>query len=119
MNKRGLGIGLVVVLAVVLLAGTGCEKTTTGKTLAVTPAASEIGPGQAVALTAAIPQADREKRQIYYPLEWAVSNGALGSIRDAAGDTAVYVAGDSEGVNTVTVRDQAGAEGVASIAQDR
>ena len=119
MNKRSCGIGLVAVLAVVLLAGTGCEKTTTSKTLEVTPAASEIGPRVAVVLTAAIPAAESETRQLYYPLEWTVSDGSLGSLRDAAGNSAVYVANDVEGVNTVTVRDQAGAEGIASVLQDR
>lgn len=104
------------VLAVMTLA-TGCEKTTTSKSLVVTPAASEIEPRAAVVLTAAIPGTTNVTNRIYYPLEWTVGNGALGSIRDTAGDTAVYVANNVEGVNTVAVRDQTGVEGVASITQ--
>ncbi len=117
MNKRNRGIGLAAVLAVVLLTGVGCEKTSNSPTLAVTPTASEIDVRAAVVLTAAIPEAESETRRIFYPLEWTVGNAALGSLRETAGDTAVYVAGNNEGVNTVTVRDQAGAEGVASITQ--
>lgn len=117
MNKRNRVVGLSALLAVVLLTGVGCEKTSTSQTLAVTPPASEIDLRAAVVLTAAIPAAESETRRIYYPLEWTVSDGALGSLRDAAADTAVYVASDSEGVNTVTVRDQAGAEGIASVVQ--
>ncbi len=107
--------GLLATLALVL----GCEKTTTSKTLNVTPAAWEMEPRDAVVLTASVPITTNETYRIYYPLEWTVGNGALGSLQDTAGDTAVYVANDNEGVNTVTVRDQAGFEGVASITQTR
>lgn len=105
-------------LAVLALA-TGCEKTTTSKALDVTttPADAKIDVRGSVTLKAAIPEAERETRTIFYPLEWTVSDSSLGTVREAAGDSAVYVANDSEGVNTVTVRDQAGAEGIASITQ--
>ncbi len=105
-------------LLIVVLFATGCEKTTTRATINVTPASAELDIRGAVTFTAAIPESERETRQLYYPLEWRVSNEALGSLRQTAGDSAVYVAGDMAGVNTVSVRDQAGAEGVAAITQD-
>ncbi len=105
-------------LLIVVLFATGCEKTTTRAVIEVSPDAAAVDIRGAVTFTASIPEAERETRQLYYPLEWQVSNPGLGSVRQTAGDTAVYVAGDSEGVNTITVRDQAGAEGVAAITQD-
>jgi len=137
LNGEGVGfMKLSVVMSSVVfglaLLGAGCEKTTTEKTLevtltaaisenenVVTPAANEIEPRAAVVLTASVPKTTNETYRIYYPLEWTVANGALGSLRETAGDTAVYVANDVEGVNTVTVRDQAGSEGVAAITQKR
>lgn len=107
-------------LAAMMLAS-GCEKTTIRKALDVTttPADAKIDVRGSVTLKAAIPEAESEIRIIFYPLEWTVSDSSLGTVREAAGDSAVYVASDIEGVNTVTVRDQTGSEGVASIIQNR
>ena len=51
------------------------------------------------------------------PLAWSVSDPNLGNIRGAAGYTAIYVPTGGSGVNIITVRDQTGAEGVASVQQ--
>ncbi len=114
MKKWAYGMGLVVAVLVVALLGGGCEKSVTEHSLEVTPDSAEVEVRGAVHLTASRSDADRE---IYYPLEWSVSDDSLGSIRDAAGDTAVYSAGVGAGVNTVVVRDQMGAEGMALITQ--
>lgn len=105
------------VLIVVLFA-TGCERTTTSAVIDVSPEAAALDIRGAVTFTASIPDSERETRQLYYPLEWRVSNASLGTLRHSAGDTAVYEAGDVAGVNTLYVRDQAGAEGVAAITQN-
>jgi hypothetical protein len=105
-------------LLIMGLFAAGCEKTTTRAVIDISPEAAAVEAKGAVTFTASIPEAERETRQLYYPLDWQVSNPGLGSVRQTAGDTAVYVAGDSEGINTITVRDQAGAEGVAAITQD-
>ncbi|MFU8780668.1 MAG: hypothetical protein ACNA71_06545 [Kiritimatiellia bacterium] len=117
MNKLSSGMGLVVVTVLVAFLAAGCEKTITASSLDVTPASADITVRGAVSLQASIPVADRETRALYYPLEWSVSNGGIGSIREVAGDSAVYVAGNRSGVNTIVVRDQSGAEGVAVVTQ--
>ena len=105
------------VAVLVLLGAAGCEKAVTGRALEVTPPGAVVAPRGSVRLTAGIPEAEKESRQLYYPLVWTVSNPSLGFMRDAAGDSAVYEAYNAEGVNTVAVRDQGGAEGIASVTQ--
>ena len=105
-------------ILIVALFAAGCERTTTSAVIDVSPEAAALDIRGAVTFTASVPESERETRQLYYPLEWRVSNASLGTLQHSAGDTAVYVAGDVAGVNTVSVRDQAGAEGVAAITQD-
>ena len=114
MKKLQCGIGLAVGFVLVMFLATGCEKTVTSLSLDVTPASSEIQVRGAVNLTASSSDNDR---QLYYPLVWSVSDGTLGSVRNAAGDSAVYVAGSKAGVNTIVVQDQMGAEGIAVVTQ--
>lgn len=110
--------GMVAVVACVFCAG--CENTETGMTLTVTPATSVINTNGVVLLKAGLPEntSSNETRQIYFPLSWSVSNSKIGFLRDMAGDSAVYEGRNAKGVNTVTVRDQAGAEGIAVITQE-
>jgi hypothetical protein len=55
-------------------------------------------------------------RDLSIPLEWTVRDADLGSIDPAySGATAVYVSRDKNGINLVTVRDQYGAVGHATI----
>jgi hypothetical protein len=56
-------------------------------------------------------------RALALPLEWSVSDPNLGSIREATGDRAVYVRTSALGMNVITVKDQYGAEGVATVNQ--
>ncbi len=97
----------------------GCESTTRQMTLELTPPSATLVPEGSVLFTARVPDAERETREIFLPLVWSVSDTGLGWIVNAAGSSAVYVAGTGEGVNTVTVRDQSGAEGIASVTQNR
>ena len=108
--------GIIGFLLVIVLAA-GCEKATTKAAIQVTPPSSDIAPHESVTLVASIPDTEQEARQLYSPLLWRVSNPSLGSLRQTAGNTAVYVATGAQGVNAVTVQDQAGAEGVAAITQ--
>jgi hypothetical protein len=51
------------------------------------------------------------------PLEWRVTNPALGQILESSGFVAIYVRSPQNGINTVTVKDQYDAEGFAVIHQ--
>lgn len=115
MKKRNLVISFVVGLTVVLLVAVGCEKTQTGIVLEVAPSVSTIPPLGTVVLRISIPDATNSTQKIYYPLTWTVSKASLGTIQEAVGNSAVYVATTIEGVNTVIVRDQTEAEGIALI----
>ena len=117
MSKLNGGIGLAIVMVLVALVAAGCEKSITTRSLDITPASAVIPVRGGVSLKASLPVAEQDERQIYYPLEWSVSDGTLGGLHNIAGDSAVYVAGNRAGVNTVIVRDQMGAEGVALITQ--
>ena len=117
MMKRLLLISAAAGVSLLVMVCAGCEKTTTGIVIVLTPPDADIDVSSAVTFTASIPAADSATRTLYYPLEWSVSKTGLGTIQQSAGNTAVYVAGKTEGVNTVTVRDQMGAEGVASVSQ--
>jgi hypothetical protein len=57
-------------------------------------------------------------RDLSLPLAWEVSNPELGTIAGAGGDSASYVrTSGAHGDNSITVRDQYGAEGVATVRQ--
>lgn len=116
MRKRIRLAGMVALVCVVAYCA-GCEKTTTGIVIVLSPPDADIDVSSAVTFTASVPEGDLKTRTLYYPLEWSLSKPGLGTIQQSAGNTAVYVAGKTEGVNTVTVRDQMGAEGVASVSQ--
>jgi len=56
-------------------------------------------------------------RDLSLPLEWEVSNQALGQIISVGGSNAVYVRTPASGVNVVTARDQYDSEGFATVIQ--
>jgi len=56
-------------------------------------------------------------RSLSEPLEWLVTNPALGTILESGGNMAVYARYPADGVNTVIVKDQYDAEGFATIHQ--
>ena len=118
MKKMGLRFGvLLTALMPVLLLSTGCERTATDRALRVSPSNARVQSSEAVTFEVTLPEGTDGAREILYPLEWRVSNPELGTIRSSGGNTAVYVAGRQSGSNAIVVRDQAGAEGVASIVQ--
>lgn len=133
------GAGLVV--AALLGFGAGCgEDAETDTALAVSPASSTVyADGATVFLTVYDPDeivygADAAAHakasldsdvdetnsivsHILLPLEWGVVNPALGRIMASGGYSAVYESYGPRGQNYVTVRDQAGREGIAAIEQ--
>lgn len=90
----------------------GCEKDS-GSALGVSPGNVTIGRNVAT-LTLAVVSGTRD---LSLPLEWRVANPQLGTITQSAGFMAVYANSGQVGVNTVSVRDQYGAEGFAVITQ--
>ena len=100
-----------------MLLWVGCEDSPTDNTITVSPASVSVTNNYVITFTAALPGSNATRR-LYFPLEWSVSNPALGQVLSSTGNTAIYgaVAGQS-GANVITVRDQAGSEGSAAIAQ--
>ena len=96
----------------------GCEESPTEVSIAITPPSATVSNWSVVTFTASLPGSagSNSTRKLFYPLEWQSSNPGLGRLVQTVGDTAVYEAIAGPGVNTITVRDQAGSEGVASIA---
>jgi len=116
-RERWSGGLLLVVAGALLFIASGCERTTEDQALTISPRDTRLTWNQAVTLVVTLPEGADPERTIQYPLEWRVSNPALGSITRAGGNSAVYVAERGSGANAVFVRDQTGAEGVASIVQ--
>ncbi len=56
--------------------------------------------------------------QLALPLTWAVSDPNLGQIAAASGNTAVYKRTRSRGINIITVTDQYGLSGIATVKQE-
>ncbi len=57
-------------------------------------------------------------RLLSLPLTWSVSDPSLGNIAASGGYSASYVInGTNSGDNSITVKDQYGAEGVATVVQ--
>lgn len=52
------------------------------------------------------------------PLTWSVSNPTLGGIVTSGGNQAIYTRARRDGINIITVRDQYGAEGYATVNQE-
>lgn len=121
----------VIVVGAILNAG--CEEGTNTKSLTLSPASSTLSDtgsatvvstngttnvtgavaGQSVVFTVTSGLQD-----LSLPLVWSVSNPNLGTIEAQGGISAVYGATSGQhGVNSVTVRDQYGAMGVAQVDQ--
>lgn len=119
MVKRLICLGAIVSVVGILV---GCERTDTELTLVLVEVDSgqssvSVEAGNAVTFRASLPEDDDDTREIYYPLEWSLSDPSIGALRGAAGDTVVYEAGPFAGAGSITVRDQIGATGSASISQ--
>lgn len=110
-------MGLVAVLAgltVPLWMGTGCEEAdgVAGLTVTADPPTVDATNSASV-LTVQISGASNS---LALPLEWRVTNPAMGSIQGNSGYTAIYLAyPGAKGVNVVTARDQYDNEGSVAI----
>jgi hypothetical protein len=110
----------VAILALVssMMMWVGCEESATEVTINITPPSTTVSNWSVVTFVASLPGSGdtNSTRKLFYPLEWQLSNPGLGRFLQTAGDSAVYEAIAGPGVNTITVRDQGGSEGVASVA---
>jgi hypothetical protein len=126
MGKACVWMAVVAVAVAALSMGTGCDDGGGIDGLTVTPN-SQILTGNVftAVFTASV------SGPLALPLEWRVSNPAIGIIREASGSNAVYEAytqvrvdtngvssmGVMPGANVVTARDQYGNEGSAGVTQ--
>ena len=137
MNTRWINaIGVAVAAAGLVGFASGCDDAETDTALGIDPPSSTVyADGATVFLTAYDPDAEvyamRAKdaqdsgagtssnlsSHLLLPLEWSVSNPAMGRIMASGGYSAVYESYGPRGQNYITVRDQAGREGIAAVEQ--
>lgn len=91
-----------------------CEDADGTTALTVTPSRAELRAGtNSVVFTVE----SNNLRELSLPLEWSVDNPGRGEIFGSGGYSAVYRVRSGNGVNIVRVRDQYGAEGIATVEQ--
>lgn len=114
MKRVGAVLSVIAGIGTIALLGpTGCERAEDTAVITIRPNPVEVtSPNSAVLLTAT-----GGLRSLSFPLTWTVSNTNFGTIDPVyRGDSAVYVSGASgRVVNVVTVVDQYGAEGHATV----
>lgn len=112
------GILVAVVAAMTL---TGCEQGDGTTALTVDPVEVNLTTATGTNRTSITFTVIEGLRDLSLPLEWKVSNPYLGNIAWASGTTATYapasLTGSNLGVNVITVKDQYGAQGQASVIQ--
>ena len=134
MTSRILAVVLVCGMAAVTgLLTVGCEKGTGTQGLIISPAVVEFASETQESTstngtttttvdgtdTVVFTVVSNSLRELSFPLAWAVSRPDLGTITSATGPSAVYVRGQNRaGVNIVSVKDQYGEEGFATVYQD-
>jgi len=92
----------------------GCETAETNTAITITPGSVVLtGVGASVAFTATAVDVNRP---LFLPLVWTASNPEIGNVT-GEGVTGVYVSRGGVGSNVITVRDQAGASGIAVVTQ--
>ena len=113
---------------------TGCETTSdTGSALSVSPAAPTLSgadrtqtfqvtggattPAPTNTTNSVSSNTASDNVDLSLPLVWSVSQPALGQITWSSGRSAIYTRTGGAGVNTVIVRNQYGAEGLATVTQ--
>lgn len=124
MKMHQFALTMVMIAAVAALLGTvGCEENTQRLAITVSPSSATLG-GESnlvnsVVFTASPVQGviNTNPAALHYPLTWTVSDDSLGVITGSGGNSAVYTRTGGDGVNTITVRDQGDAEGVAVVTQ--
>jgi hypothetical protein len=109
---------LVIMLAVVaglaaVAVMSGCDSAEGIDGISLSPASVTLSGGtNAVAFSA------QTKSALALPLEWSVSDGSLGFVTRSSGSNAVYTANRGKtGTQVISVRDQYGNEGFASVVQ--
>jgi len=122
MNKSwGIAVFLACVMCAVLGLFSGCETGggTTG--LSVTPSSvNTTNKSEAITFTVGTDTnttAESGLRDLSLPLEWSLSNPALGYISAEGGYSCVYVRHRANGIQTITVVDQYGSRGQATVDQ--
>ncbi len=101
------------------MVGLGCDRTETDRSMTVSPSNARLLWQESITFTVSLPDNAAEDRELYYPLEWSVSDPSMGYLQRIGGDSVVYVAARRSGPNSILVRDPFGAEGVASIVQEQ
>jgi len=95
----------------------GCEEAKGTRALTVSPSFVDLaGAGSTNAATQTFTVADG-LRDLSLPLTWSVSDPSLGYIGRQGGISASYVKTKAHGDNSIIVRDQYDAEGVATVRQ--
>ncbi len=96
----------------------GCEESTTDPGIVISPSSISVTNNWMITFVASPAGGTNSAVLLNLPLEWNMSDPRLGYFQDAAGLSAIYITRPGwAGPNTITVRDQAGREGVASISQ--
>jgi len=98
----------------------GCEEANGTVGLNVTPAYVDFREVEDNSVTFSIVETSNTVSglsSLSLPLEWTVANASLGVIAGASGTQATYIRTRATGVNIVTVRDQYGSEGSATVQQ--
>jgi hypothetical protein len=115
-NISWMAAGVVAGLLAVNVLVTGCESTSSQEeVIKLTPVAATLSGGTPTVTFFAY--AASTNTPLVLPLEWSVARSDLGRILNASGVSAVYESSGRVGNNTITVEDQVGQSGVASIEQ--
>ncbi|MBT3191635.1 MAG: hypothetical protein HN341_03685 [Verrucomicrobia bacterium] len=106
--------GALTFVVVAAMVQVGCEEASGLNGLTITPSRVTLSTNTSVqtfSVTGGI------TNQLALPLAWGVSSAALGSISASSSSNALYSRTAANGENTVTVRDQYGNEGYATVTQ--
>ncbi len=121
--KRSLVLSIACVAAMCGIAGffCGCETGSDTDFLTVSPSsASTTNKSEVVTFTVSggtNETAESGLKDLSLPLKWTVSNSQLGYISGSSGHSASYIRNKGNGIQTIYVVDQYGAEGHATIDQ--
>lgn len=112
---RQVGVALVMVLMAASM-WTGCESAEGTDGVGLLPSSAVLGGSSTNSYTQVFTA--QVTGALALPLEWRVSNSALGNIISASGSNATYQANvGRSGENVITVADQYGNEGSAVVVQ--
>jgi hypothetical protein len=104
-------VGIMAMAVALGLGGVGCDTVTDATTVITFEKALLTATG----LYAEVLVVLDTNATLYLPLRWSVSDPSLGTITSQGGLTALYQGTARPGVNTITVRDQGDAEGIALV----